>query len=306
LQIVACGFIFDPTPNTEPLAMPKRPKDVDIADQVFRARALFWSLIAGPVFGGIAGALIAKQAGVNVVVGGLIGMPVGWWAVYRLTMKIVSGAVKTAEQIYNPSGETTPRRAEYSYAQSLVMRGRYEEALAAYELHAIENADDPEPYFQAARICRDHLERYDDAVSWFRRARADAMMTRGQEVLAIQEIIELYMRKLKTPRRAIPELAMMVDRFPDTEHAEAARRELGELREMLAREHEGYEKFTEQFLKKIGRHTLSQAAGLTREEIERQLIAEALEEAHGDRRKAAEKIGITEEKLADAMKELGI
>lgn len=286
--------------------MAKRLKDVDSADQVYRARVLFWSLITGPLFGGIMGAFVARAMGVNPVVGGLIGMPIGGFAVYRLTMKIVAGAVKTAEQIYNPSGETTPRRPEYSYAQSLVMRGRYEDALAAYELHAIENPDDPEPYFRAARICRDNLERYEDAVTWFRRARADATMTRGQEVLAIQEIIELYMRKLKTPRRAIPELAMMVDRFPETEHADAARRELGELRELLAQEHEGYEKFTEQFLKKIGRETLSQAAGVTREEIERQLITEALAECNGDRGKAAEKIGISEEKLVEAMKDLGV
>lgn len=286
--------------------MPKRLENVDAADRIFRLRALMWALIVGPFFGGVAGWFVAKGLGVPEAIGIIIGMPLGVLGQYKLTMKIVGGAAKTMEQIYNPSGETTPRRAEYSYAQSLVMRGRYEEALAAYELHAIENSDDPEPYFQAARICRDHLERYEDAVSWFRRARADATMTRGQEVLAIHEIIELYMRKLKTPRRAIPELAMMVDRFPDTEHAEAARRELGELREMLAREHEGYEKFTEQFLKKIGRDTLSQAAGLTREELERQLITEALEEAHGDRRKAAERIGITEEKLVEAMKELGI
>jgi len=286
--------------------MPKRLEDVDVADRVNRLRALMWSLAVGPIFGGIVGALVASRLGINVIVGGLLGMPLGGLVMYKMTMAITQGAAKTMEQVYNPSGESTPRRAEYSYAQSLLVRGRYEEALAAYELHAIESSGDPEPYFQAARICRDHLERYEDAVSWFRRARADAVMTRGQEVLAIHEIIELYMRKLKTPRRAIPELAMMVDRFPDTEHAEAARRELGELREMLAREHAGYEKFTEQFLKKIGRDTLSQAAGLTREEIERQLITEALEETHGDRSKAAEEIGITEEKLVEAMKELGI
>lgn len=286
--------------------MAKRLENVDAADRVNRLRVLVYALVAGPIIGGLCGAFIARSLGQSPFLGGVIGMPLGFLAVYWLTTTVVEKTAKTMEQIYNPSGTSTPRRAEYSYAASLVARGRYEEGLAAYELHAIENPDDPQPFFQAARLCKEHLQRPQDAISWYRRARADSMMTRGEELFAIQEIIELYMRVLKTPRKAIPELAMLIDRFPDTPNAEAARRELTEMREMLQREHEGFEKFTEQFLKKIGRDTLSQAAGLTREDLERHLIQEALEETNGDRRAAAERIGITEEKLGEAMRALGM
>ncbi|MGD2134596.1 MAG: helix-turn-helix domain-containing protein, partial [Gemmatimonadales bacterium] len=286
--------------------MARRLKDIDSADRVNRFRVLVYALIAGPIVGGLGGAFVARSLGLPPVVGGLIGMPLGFLVVYKLTMTVVERTAKTMEQIYNPSAKSTPRRAEYSYAASLVARGRYEEALAAYELHAIEHPEDPQPFFQAARICREHLRRPEDAIAWYRRARADSEMTQGEQLFAMQEIIELYMRDLKTPRRAIPELSMLIDRFPDTPNAQAARRELAQMRELLAQEHEGFEKFTEQFLKKIGRDTLSQAAGLTREALERQLIQEALEETNGDRRLAAEKIGITEQKLTEAMRELKI
>jgi len=45
-----------------------------------------------------------------------------------------------------------------------------------------------------------------------------------------QELIELYRHKLDEPRRAMPELARIAQLVPGTPQAEAATRELAELR----------------------------------------------------------------------------
>jgi hypothetical protein len=130
-------------------------------------------------------------------------------------------------------GGTTPRPPEYSRAQALVAQGRYREAVAAYEIGAAESDGDPEPYLAIARILRDHLGEGANAAAWFRRARRDARLTPGQQLLVAQELIELYTTRLGEPRRAIPELALISRIVPGTPHADAAARQLADLRAAL-------------------------------------------------------------------------
>ena len=121
--------------------------------------------------------------------------------------------------------------------------------------------EDPEPYFRLARLLRDHLNKPEESVSWFKRARADAKLTRGQELQITQEIIELYIRKLRKPRKALPELAYLCKEFPDVPAAEGARRELAEMRAMLDRERNGEQDFTTQFLARFTDQSGDSAGG---------------------------------------------
>jgi tetratricopeptide (TPR) repeat protein len=287
--------------------MPRsRPKDVDSAERLYRARVLVYALVTGPIFGGVAGFFVARGVGIDPFIGVIVGIPLGVAAVYCLALGAVRGAAKTMEQIYNPSGATTPPKREYSYAQSLAVQGRYQEAIEAYELAVIEDPRDPTPYFEVARLYRDKLNQPEDAITWFRRARADAALASGHELLAIQEIVELYLHKLRKPRKAIPEMALLVERFPGTPAGRAARAELAAMRQLLAEEHAGTATFTEQFLERMERRSLSKAAGLTREEIERKMIVDALASSHGDRQRAADRLQVPLEKLEAAMRNLGI
>ena len=283
----------------------RKMSNVDAIDRINKVKAAVWGLAVGLVLGFPVGGFIIYSTG-NVLLGILMGPVFCGGGVTLGSMWITKGAASSIQQIHAPSGDSTPYKREYSYEKSLVARGQYEQALAAFELAAIEFPDDPDPYFEAARLCKNDLDRPEDAITWYRRARSDANLSHGQEFLAMQEIVELYVRKLKNPRRAIPELAMLADRFPDEPAGQAAKKELVEIREMLAKEHEGFETFTEQFLKKIGQESLSKAAGMTREELERQLVNEALEATGRDRTKAAARLGITLEKLDEAMRQLGI
>lgn len=291
----------------------QRLRDVDAAERAFRFKGLVYALLVGVALGGLAGPRLVlllqqqgKLQGVDPVFGAVIGFPAVAGLVYAVAMWVAGRARAMAETIHNPSGDSTPYKPQYSYAASLVIRGRYAEAAAAYELHAIENPAEPEPYLQLARLHRDKLQQYDDALTWFRRVRTDATLGPGQELYVIQEIIDLYTQKLRTPRKAIPELTLVCQRFPATPAARAAETQLAEMREMLARERDALEPFTAQFLKHIGRSSIAAAAAATRSVIEEQAVRDALRESGNDPQKAAERLGVPVNQLREKMRELGI
>jgi len=152
------------------------------------------------------------------------------WGIVQLATR---GAGGLAGIYLGLRGGTTPPRREYSHAQALCAQGRYREAADAYEVAAAESGGDPEPYVALARLQRDHLGDAEAAAAWFRRARRDAELSTGQQLLVSQELIELYTGILNEPRRAIPELARIVDLLPGSPQAAAAGRELTALRARL-------------------------------------------------------------------------
>lgn len=197
-------------------------KDVDRA-----ARSLLMTKLALSLPGGVIGALAGWFVGFGVILGFLVGAALVFW----ITTATERGAGSLMGKIYNPTGESAPRRREHSYAESLEIRGRYDEAIDAYEVALSEYPDDPEPYLRIARIYRDRHRDYDNAVFWFKRARSDANVTAGLEQLITREIVELYTSRVGKPERAIPELARLVDRFPGEPVAEWAREEIERRRE---------------------------------------------------------------------------
>ncbi len=213
------------------------------------------------LMGTLGGAGIAYLNGLNPILGAVLGFVLMYSGIYFGSMRILGGAASVAGMLHDPSGSSTPAKREYSRAQSLVARGLYEEASVAYEVHCLEYREDPEPYFRLARLLRDNLNKPEESVSWFKRARADAKLTSGQELQITQEIIELYIRRLRQPRKALPELAHLCKEFPDTPAAEGARRELAEMRAMLDRERNGTEDFTTQFLARFTDQSGDSAGG---------------------------------------------
>lgn len=206
-----------------------RLKDVDSAARVLTLKALTYS-----VAGGAAGAMGSTVAGLGPVPGFIVGFLI----VFLVTKGLSEGAGGVAGKIYHPSGRSTPGKHEYSYPESLAARGLYEEAVTAYEAAVSEFPEDPEPYIRIARLKRDKLSEFEEAVFWFKRARADSKIAAGQELLVTQEMIEIYRDKQGTPTRAIPELARMIDRFPNDQVADWARGELARLKEQVRTEEE--------------------------------------------------------------------
>jgi len=213
-----------PSPKRRYATKKRLRQDVDQA-----ARAVFLKKLALTLPGGVIGALAGWFVGFGIVPGFLAGALL----VYLITSGFVAGAASLMGKIHNPSAESTPRRKEYSRAEALAVRGQYDQAIEAYEVALSEAPEDPEPYVRIARIYRDDLKRYDEALFWFKRARSDASIDRGRELLVAQEIIEIHSRRLGSPERAIPELARLIDRFPDDPVADWARGEMGRLKQQM-------------------------------------------------------------------------
>lgn len=133
------------------------------------------------------------------------------------TLWITNSAGSAGSTLYNPSGKTTPPKRQYSQAEAMVVQGRYEDGITAFELAVSEDATDPTPYLRIARVYRDHLDRHEDAVRWFRRALRESVIPQGIALLARKELVELYTHRLGQPERALPELARMASEFEGTD-----------------------------------------------------------------------------------------
>ena len=205
----------------------KRKKARDSLDTVGQYGAAF---VCGAV-----GGLIGWRWEVGFLPGLVVGAAFGY---LFMTFLVVKGATAFARTFLGPSDATLPRKRDYSQAESFVSFGQFEDAIAAYEVAVAEHPEDCEPYIRIARLYRDKLARLDEAVFWFKRARKDAVMDGGHDLVVTREIIEIYRDKLAMPKRAIPELARIVERFPNDPQADWARKDLQELRDQLQRDHE--------------------------------------------------------------------
>jgi hypothetical protein len=183
----------------------------------------------------------------------LLGAALGY-----LVARAVVGAGRLVER--SQAGTTTPHKPDYSVPESLVMQGEFTRAIESFEELVWASPDLPDPYVRIARLYRDKLDQAEEAERWFRRSRLDSRMPHGLDLLITQELIELYLHKLKTPRKAIPELAHLCSAHAGTPAAEAAEHELRELRLMLAVESEGGESVTVQYQKKHAPRRRSGAA----------------------------------------------
>lgn len=234
--------------------MPDRPPTVPPPKRTYKQRRYrgsatdtqdLYAAVGSAVVGFGVGGLLAARLGRSIIVGALAGAIIA----YAVTKVVLWLSVKLIAGPLQPSGSSTGYKTDYSLPRSLLAQGKFAEAAEAFEIAALESDGDPDPYFELARLYRDHFRQYEDALAWFRRAQTDARLSSGQELLATQEIVDLYTMKLGTPRKALPELIKLTERFPGTPAAEGAAKELASMREMLAREREGEEPFTAQYLK---------------------------------------------------------
>jgi tetratricopeptide (TPR) repeat protein len=160
----------------------------------------------------------------------------GIWAfslLLPLAISTLGGGV--ARQVLSPSGRGMPSRREYSHAESLVVRGLYQEAIHAFEVAIADDATDPTPYLRIARIYRDRMQRFEEASSWFKRALRDAAPSPGTAYLATRELVELYVTKLNDPRRAAPLLARMAEQHAGTPEGDWAAEQLAHIKAAIAK-----------------------------------------------------------------------
>ena len=216
------------TEDDAPRVPPRRGvRDVDSFATALRVKTLAWSLI-----GGLPGAAIGARYG-SPVVGGLLGVG----AMFAFTLIVAERAGRIGSSVYFSAGSMTGRR-EYSLAESLIARGRIDDAITELERASTTWPDDPEPPLRLARLLRDQAARPADAIGWFRtsvdRSRNDA----GAEIAALRELIEVCTHVLATPRAALPYLARLASRHPDSAAGAWARAEMSGIKQAM-RDEEG-------------------------------------------------------------------
>lgn len=214
-----------------------RLTDVDVQDLNVRFKAI---MAAGPgaIMGGFLGYYLVAKHGFGVWIVPVCMLAMGLF-VTLMTLFVVNRAAAAGGNIYAPTGKTTPRKKEYSYAESLAIRGEYEAAVDAFELAIVEeDPTDPTPYLRIAQIYRDKLERYEDAARWLRRGIADSAMHSGLVALTRKELVELYRTKLNQPEKAAPMLARLAEELAGTPDGDWAAEELRYVKELMQRERE--------------------------------------------------------------------
>jgi tetratricopeptide (TPR) repeat protein len=199
---------------------------------VARFRLLAWSLV-GAFLGLLLGTFVSAngQGGPGVIAACIAG---GWAATYFGPLWIMSLAGRAGSGLYAPSGSTTPRKREYSLAESYAARGDYERAVTAFEEAIAEDPTDPQPYVRVARLQRDRMNEPEAAASWFRRALRDAALSPSLHLLTLRELVELYDGRLGQPERAAPLLARLADEQAGTPDGAWAVEELARIKRRMA------------------------------------------------------------------------
>jgi tetratricopeptide (TPR) repeat protein len=207
-------------------------KDVDHAELAFRLRAAASTVV---VLGLVA--LATSMLGLPLQGALLVGLAAAVLA-YFVILFIADRSGRMGAGIYQPSGSSTPVVREYSLAESLVARGRFDEAAEAYQLLSEDFPDDPEPRIRLARLLRDNTARYEEAGAMFKSVLSMRGLKPETELILLRELVELYMHKLQQPPRALPYLKRIAEQFANTPTAQWARHEARDIKQQMQSEHE--------------------------------------------------------------------
>jgi tetratricopeptide (TPR) repeat protein len=197
-------------------------------------RAFAWSF-TGACVGGMAG---------------YTGLLYGRWGPGTMWMLALGGMIVTflgplviatlgggaARNLYNPASGATPRKREFSHAESLAARGLYDEAVQAFEVAIAEDPADPAPHLRVARIHRDRSRRYEDAARWFKQALDRTTPGSALALLVAKELAELHVGKLGEPARVTPILARLAEERAETAEGRWAAEELRRLKTAMMEE----------------------------------------------------------------------
>jgi len=203
----------------------------DVQESSLRLVAALWAL-TGAALGVLVGVAAMEMWGWSSWIL-WVAPPAGWAFVYGVALFITDSAGSAGSLLYAPSGQTTPRKREHSQAESLVVRGRYMEAIDALEVALEEDPRDTGIHFRIARIYRDHLGRPEDAARWFRRVRSEGHLTAAEDLAALREYAELCILKLADPGRVAADLARAAESLQGTPGGEWAARELAHVKRLL-------------------------------------------------------------------------
>ena len=208
-------------------------KERDLQQTVLYVRSLPYALIAAGLV--VGPALLVGARWWQVIIYAAIAFVIGLFAPVWLSER----GAEVGASVYGTAGSSTPPVREYSLAESLIARGQIAEAAEAYRLLAEDYPDDPEPAVRRARLLRDKLKQYDLSADWFKRALAVPTIEPAKEVAYLRELCELYTHKMNAAPRALPFLARISEKFPDSPATAWARQEYADIKRAMQAQSDG-------------------------------------------------------------------
>ena len=127
-------------------------------------------------------------------------------------------------------GSTTPYEEQYSHEQSLVMRGRIDDALESFEAIVQGNRDAVRPRVRAAELYSREKANHVRAAQLLVEVQCIPTTRVGDFVYATHRLVDLYTGPLNEPGRAMVELRRLIERLPGSPAAEQARDALATLK----------------------------------------------------------------------------
>ena len=194
------------------------------------------SWIIVPVLAGasIGGALAVRAGigGVGVFLAVLVGAMLGASGTALFVLGISRGAGNAFGSFIQPSGNRTPYERQFSYEDSLVMRGDIAGALASYERIIAESPEEAQPRLRAAEVClKSKLNEKAEAL--FRGVQRLPRVKPKDDVYASHRLVDLYRAWPGNETKGLRELRRLIDTYPNTDVAARAREGLVSLKSQL-------------------------------------------------------------------------
>jgi hypothetical protein len=204
-----------------------------------RAAAIGGAAVVGslPVF---MGAMAIKDVhGLKNLGSALVLALLTGWFVWRMTLGTADAAGALTRAATLPSGNSTPYEEQFSYQESLAIRGDVAGALASYEAVIAERPGAAAPRLRAAELYATQGADPRRAAELFREVRDLPGLPLREAVYASSRLVDLYDGPLAEPGRALVELRRIVERYPGTPTAVHAREAIPRLKARLASDQSG-------------------------------------------------------------------
>lgn len=133
-----------------------------------------------------------------------------------------------ARLLTGASGDSTPPPKAYSAIETLVARGAYADAAAAYRGEIARDPADGEARVRLAELLLARLDQPVEAAALYAQAR-DLARDENRRIALSLRLVDIHRDRLRDRGRAIVELRRLVDTHAGSPHAAGARAELARL-----------------------------------------------------------------------------
>ena len=220
----------DQPPPVTPPPVPPRLRRGHAGDWTIRFRAFAFPVAAClPIALGVIYLLNDRRSlSATEVVAILLGAVLLGLAMGGLVLLSTGAASRGFAQMVSGSGNLAPSPS-FSYQESLVIRGRADEAAVVYRDHLAAHPEDQDARLALADLLAGHLADPSGAERLWLEIR-NGIASPLQERKATESLIAHY-RRTGNAGREMAELARLADRFRGTAAGEAARRALATLKQ---------------------------------------------------------------------------